>query len=59
MESTSFFVGREKLSIGNNCAMSRWRANLFLFMFRNAMDVASFFEIPPDRIIEVGVQLQL
>ena len=59
MESTSFFVGREKLSIGSNCVMSRWRANLFLFMSRNAMDAASFFDIPPDKIIEVGVQLKL
>ena len=39
--------------------MSHWRANLFLFMSRNAMDAASFFDIPPDKIIEVGVQLQL
>ncbi len=59
MESTSFFVGREKLSIGSKCLMSRWRATLFLFMSRNAMDAASFFDIPPDKIIEVGVQLRL
>jgi KUP system potassium uptake protein len=59
MDSASFFVGREKLSIGSDSVMSRWRANLFLFMSRNAMDAASFFDIPPDRIIEVGVQLRL
>ncbi len=39
--------------------MSRWRSHLFLFMSRNAMDAASFFDIPPDQVIEVGVQLQL
>jgi KUP system potassium uptake protein len=59
MESTSFFVGREKLSIAKKSEMSRWRANLFMFMSRNAVDAASFFDIPPDKIIEVGVQLQL
>jgi KUP system potassium uptake protein len=59
MESASFFLGREKLSIGENSGMSRLRKNLFLFMSRNAMDPAAFFDIPPDKIIEVGVQLQL
>ena len=39
--------------------MSRWRSNLFLFMTRNAMDAAAFFDIPPDQVIEVGVQLEL
>jgi KUP system potassium uptake protein len=52
-------LGREKLSIGTDPVMSRWRSNLFIFMSRNAMDAASFFGIPPDQIIEVGVQLQL
>jgi KUP system potassium uptake protein len=52
-------LGREKLSIGPNPVMSRWRSNLFIFVSRNSMDAASFFGIPRDRIIEVGVQLQL
>ena len=59
MESASFFLGREKLSIGKSPGMNRLRKNLFLFMSRNAMDPASYFDIPPDKIIEVGVQLQL
>ena len=59
MESASFFLGREKLSIGKSAKMSRLRKSLFGFMSRNAMDPASFFDIPPDKVIEVGVQLQL
>ena len=59
IDGASFFLGREKLSISDSPRMSRWRCNLFLFMSRNAVDAASFFQIPPDRIIEVGVQLQL
>jgi len=58
-EETSYCVGREKLSVGPNPALGRWRANLFIFMSRNAMDAASFFGIPPDRMIEIGVPLQL
>ena len=59
LEEASYYLGREKLSIGSDPAMSRWRSNLFIFLSRNSMDAASFFGIPPDQIIEVGVQLQL
>jgi len=59
MEDVSFFLGREKLSIGNHPKMSRWRAGLFLFLSRNATDAASFFGIPPDQVIEVGVRLEV
>jgi KUP system potassium uptake protein len=59
MEDTSFFLGREKLTIGKKPAMSRIRANLFLILTRNAMDAAGFFDIPSSQVIEVGAQLEL
>ncbi len=59
MGQASFFLGREKLSISDHPAMSRWRSSLFLFLARNAMDAASFFDIPPNQVIEVGIQLEL
>lgn len=59
MEEASFFLGREKLTIGEKPEMSRWRSSLFLFLSRNAMDAASFFNIPSDKVIEVGARLEL
>ncbi|WP_419787396.1 potassium transporter Kup [Pseudodesulfovibrio sp.] len=59
LEQASFFLGREKLTVGEHPGMSRWRAALYLFLSRNAMDAASFFSIPSDRVIEVGAQLEL
>jgi KUP system potassium uptake protein len=59
MQEASFFLGREKLSIGAEPVMARWRSRLFLFLARNAMDAAAFFDIPPDQVIEVGIQLEL
>ncbi|MBU2538808.1 MAG: potassium transporter Kup [Proteobacteria bacterium] len=59
MKETSFFLGREKLSIGEQPEMSRWRSLLFLFLARNAMDAAAFFDIPSNQVIEVGIQLEL
>jgi KUP system potassium uptake protein len=39
--------------------MARWRANLFIFMSRNATDATSFFSLPADQVIEVGVRLEI
>jgi KUP system potassium uptake protein len=39
--------------------MARWRTNLFIFMARNAADAISFFSIPTDRVIEVGVRMAI
>jgi len=59
LENISFFLGREKLTIAQKSKMSRWRSGLFGFMTRNTTDAASFFGIPPEQIIEIGVHLQL
>jgi KUP system potassium uptake protein len=59
LENASFFLGREKLYTGNNPKMGQWRTGLFLFMSRNAVDASTFFNIPPDKIIEVGIHLEL
>ena len=59
LERASFFLGREKLTVGERPVMSRWRSNLFRFLSRNAMDAAAFFNIPADKVIEVGARLEL
>jgi KUP system potassium uptake protein len=58
-ETTSFFIGHEDLVISENSSMTRWRATLFIFMSRNAANATSFFSLPADRVIEVGVRLEL
>ena len=59
LENTSFFLGREKLIIGDKPKMGRWRSNLFVFLSKNSMDASSFFNIPSNQVIEVGVQFEL
>jgi len=58
-EKTSFFIGRENLVFADEPAMARWRVNLFIYMSRNASDATSFFNLPPERVIEVGVRLAI
>lgn len=59
LDKVSFFLGRQKLITSDTPKMGRWRSGLFIFLSQNAMDAAAFFDIPPDQVIEVGVQLQL
>ncbi|MBU1168868.1 MAG: KUP/HAK/KT family potassium transporter [Proteobacteria bacterium] len=59
LETTSFYIGRENLVIAEPSGMARWRANLFIFMSRNAADATSFFRLPADQVIEVGVRLAI
>jgi len=59
MENASFYLGREKLVTGENLKMVRWRKYMFIFMSRNAADAESFFNLPADKVIEIGVQLEI
>jgi KUP system potassium uptake protein len=58
-ETTSFYIGRENLVVAETSAMARWRSNLFILMSRNAADATSFFNLPADQTIEVGVRLEI
>jgi KUP system potassium uptake protein len=58
-ETTSFYIGRENLIIGEKPTMARWRASLFVFMSRNAANATSFFSLPADQVIEVGVRMEI
>jgi KUP system potassium uptake protein len=39
--------------------MAVWREKLFAFMSRNAQGATAFFRIPPNRVIEIGLQVEL
>jgi len=39
--------------------MVRWRKRLFIVMARNALAASTFFGLPPNRVVELGSQLQL
>jgi KUP system potassium uptake protein len=56
---TSWFLGRETLLITEKRGMARWRKVLFAFMSRNARPANAFFQIPPNRVVELGTQIEL
>ncbi|MBP2293566.1 potassium transporter Kup [Azospirillum rugosum] len=57
--TTSFFLGRETLIPRINPHMALWREKLFVVMSRTAVSATDFFKIPPNRVVELGTQVQL
>lgn len=57
--TTSFFLGRESLLPSGPAHMAGWRKRLFIFMSRNAWNASSYFKLPPDRVVELGNQVEL
>jgi KUP system potassium uptake protein len=58
-ERASYFVGRETLIPRRGGMMPYWREAIFAVMTRNALNATSFFEIPPDCVVELGTQLEM
>jgi KUP system potassium uptake protein len=56
---TSYFLGRETLLPTGDSKMFRWRKALFAFISRNARSATQYFGIPPDRVVELGMQIDL
>ena len=55
---TSFYIGREKLR-PRGTGFLRWRNRLFMFMNSLALDATEFFRIPPNRVVELGGQIEI
>jgi KUP system potassium uptake protein len=59
---TSFIIGREKLRLRprqRRPAFWRWRDRLFILMSNNTLDATEFFRIPPNRVVELGGQIEI
>jgi KUP system potassium uptake protein len=57
---TSFIIGREKLLASKRrSSLSRWRKQLFILMSNNALDATEFFRLPPNRVVELGGQVEV
>ncbi|TMG99868.1 MAG: potassium transporter Kup [Betaproteobacteria bacterium] len=59
MMETSFFVSRETLIATVAPGMALWREKLFVSMSKNAIKASEFFQIPTNRVVELGTQVEL
>ncbi|MEW6336544.1 MAG: potassium transporter Kup [Acidobacteriota bacterium] len=57
--STSFFLGKETVLSTQRPGMARWRERLFAFMSRNSQAATAFFNLPANRVVELGAQVEI
>jgi KUP system potassium uptake protein len=55
----TYFLGRETLIVTKSPGMAPWRERLFVVIARNAVRATAFFRLPPERVVELGVQVEL
>jgi KUP system potassium uptake protein len=58
-DTTTYFLGRESFLARTSSTMALWRKQLFGAMARNAHSAVAYYGIPADRVIELGIQVEL
>ncbi|MDA3920154.1 MAG: potassium transporter Kup [Salinisphaera sp.] len=60
VEQMTYYVGRETLIPTRAVpGMMVWREHLFIFMARNATPATAYYKIPPERVVELGIQIEI
>lgn len=57
MGATSFFLSRRSLRVTSKSEMPRWQERLYIALAGSAEDATTYFQIPTDRVVEVGTQV--
>jgi KUP system potassium uptake protein len=55
--STSFFLSRRSVRAAAQSGMPGWQDQLFIFLAQNADDASTYFQLPTDRVVEIGTQV--
>lgn len=58
-EDTTFFLSRETIIPSERPGMLLWRERLFAYMSRNAQRATAFFRLPANRVVELGMQIEI
>ena len=58
-DDLTYFLGRETILVTRRQGMAIWREQLFVLMARNAIRATAFFRLPPERVVELGVQVEM
>jgi KUP system potassium uptake protein len=56
---TSFFLSRESLIPSGRPDLQPWREHIFIQMANTALDATRYFRLPPDRVVEIGSQVEI
>jgi KUP system potassium uptake protein len=58
-DDLTYFLGRETIIVTRRKGMAVWREKLFVLMARNAVRATAFFRLPTERVVELGVQVEM
>jgi KUP system potassium uptake protein len=58
-DDVTYFLGRETLIVTKIPGMVTWRERLFVLLARNAVRATTYFRLPPERVVEIGVQVEI
>jgi len=56
---TTYYLGRQSLLTTGKTKIAKWRKMLFGFLAHNSRSPTSFFNLPPNRVVELGLQIEL
>jgi KUP system potassium uptake protein len=56
---TTYYLGRQTLLTSGKAPVAKWRKMLFSFLARNSRAPTAFFGLPPNRVVELGLQIEL
>jgi KUP system potassium uptake protein len=59
LSRTTFFLGRETLIATDRPGLAIWRERLFARLTRNSQRVTKFYQLPSDRVCELGAEIEL
>jgi KUP system potassium uptake protein len=57
--TTSFFLSRRSVRPDAKSDMPMWQDRLFIILAKNADDASSYFQLPTDRVVEIGTQVSV
>jgi KUP system potassium uptake protein len=55
----TYFLGRETIMASKRPGMALWRERIFALISQNATSATAYFCLPPDRVVELGSQIEI
>jgi KUP system potassium uptake protein len=59
LADTTFFLGKSTIARARKRGLFTWRREVFRWMQRNAPSAVEYFNIPPERVIELGTRITI
>ena len=59
VDRVTYVLGRETILATARPGMAQWREKLFAFMSRNARRATAYFQLPRERVLEIGTQVEI